>query len=157
MQLPPLSLFLRFAMLSTLWAKSIEKRQRSLCSLLRSLRSLRCPFFYASLYFPPFGRKVQKNGIAVVWLTWSLPPHLPLPGFSRGLTSKLRHDHCRLADQLTWIPLPVTGLDFQPQTQTTATPSLLIFYFAANAKKYTISGCAESSASQQAFAVLPVV
>ena len=49
-------------------------------------------------------------------LTWSLPPHLPLPEFSGGLTSKLRHDHCRLADQLTWDPLPVAGLAFQPQT-----------------------------------------
>ena len=65
----------------------------------------------------------NKNGITVVWLTWSLTPHSPLPEFFRGLTSKLRHDHCRLADQLTWIPLPVTGLDLQPQTQTTAIPS----------------------------------
>ena len=68
--------------------------------------------------FPDF-----DNGIAVVWLTWSLPPHLPFPGFSRGLTSKLRHDHCRIPQQLTWILSPVTGLDFQPQTQTTAIPS----------------------------------
>jgi len=36
--------------------------------------------------------------------------------FIKGLTSKLRHDHCRLADQLTWVLLPVTGLDFQSQT-----------------------------------------
>jgi hypothetical protein len=30
-------------------------------------------------------------------LTWSLPPHSPWPGFSGGLTSKLRHDHRRLS------------------------------------------------------------
>ena len=71
----------------------------------------------------------NKNGITVVWLTWSLTPHSPLPEFFRGLTSKLRHDHCRLADQLTWIPLPVTGLDLQPQTQTTAIPSRMQFTY----------------------------
>ena len=51
-------------------------------------------------------------------LTWSLPPHSPLPGFSGGLTSKIRHDHCRLADQLTWSPSPVAGMAFQSQTRT---------------------------------------
>jgi hypothetical protein len=53
---------------------------------------------------------------------WNRPADLifaPTPAFwyfTKGLTSKLRHDHCRLAVQLTWVPLPVAGLDFQSQT-----------------------------------------
>ena len=36
---------------------------------------------------------------------------------SVGLTSKPHHDHqLRFWRWLTWIPLPATGLDFQPQT-----------------------------------------
>ena len=40
---------------------------------------------------------------------------LPEEG-STGLTTRLRYDRCRLADQLTWVLLPVAGMDFQPQT-----------------------------------------
>ena len=54
-------------------------------------------------------------------LTWSLPPHSPVNMcflvFFTGLTSKPRHAHESLKDSLTWIPLPATGLDFQPQTR----------------------------------------
>ena len=61
-------------------------------------------------------------------LGWpGLWPRTCLYPVSGGLTSKLRHDHCRLADQLTWILLPAPGLDFQPQTRTTAMPSYFIF------------------------------
>lgn len=57
----------------------------------------------------------RAQSVPAAQLTWSLPPHLPLPDFVRGLTSKLRHDHCRLADQLTWDLLPVASMAFQPQ------------------------------------------
>ena len=54
-------------------------------------------------------------------LSWSLPPHSPVNMcflvFFTGLTSKPRHAHESLKDSLTWIPLPATGLDFQPQTR----------------------------------------
>ena len=70
----------------------------------------------------------------IVRLTWSLPPHSPAGGFapkpvaphyylsrhyffSAGLTSKPHHAHNDFA-LLTWIVLPATGLDFQPQTRT---------------------------------------
>ena len=36
---------------------------------------------------------MRKASCAPIRLTWSLPPHLPLPEFLRGLTSKLRRAH----------------------------------------------------------------
>ena len=53
-----------------------------------------------------------------------LCPHTCLYPVSGGLTSKIRHDHslryamitaacCAL---LTWVPSPVSGMDFQPRT-----------------------------------------
>ena len=82
---------------------------------------------------------MRKASCARIRLTWSLPPHSPLPGFSGGLTSKIRHDHCRLADQLTWSPLPVSGMALQPQTQAAALPSVyFVFSVCSRSKGHTI-------------------
>ena len=67
----------------------------------------------------------QRNGSC---LTWSLTPHSPLPGFSRGLTPKLCHARRRVCARFTWVPLPIAGLDFQPQTQPPS-PTKRISYF----------------------------
>jgi len=69
-------------------------------------------------------------------LTWSLPPHPPAGTFAHkafafpllalsarklaGLTSRSHHAHRRF-HRLTWVVSPATGLDFQPQTLSSAT------------------------------------
>ena len=62
----------------------------------------------------------ESNKKAVFRLTWSLPPHLPLPEFFRGLTSRIRHARRRLCVRFTWILSTVSAMDFQPQTRKTA-------------------------------------
>ena len=106
----------------------------------RTLQNRKCPFLFF-LLFLTFTHQIHINteSTAAARLTWSLPPHSPLPGFSGGLTSKIRHDHCRLADQLTWSPLPVSGMALQPQTQAAALPSVyFVFSVCSRSKGHTI-------------------
>lgn len=42
-----------------------------------------------------------------------------------GLTSRPHHDH-ECFDSLTWIALPATGFDFQPQTRFTDTKIIIV-------------------------------
>lgn len=68
--------------------------------------------------------------ISTLKLTWSLPPHSPAGDFAAGLPhyslsrfiyrqvlplSRTMLNSC-IFYYLTWVPLPATGMDFQPQT-----------------------------------------
>jgi hypothetical protein len=70
--------------------------------------------------FHTFSSTEKELKKAVFQLTWSLPPHLPLPEFFRGLTPRIRHARRRLCVRFTWILLTVSAMDFQPQTRKTA-------------------------------------
>ena len=84
------------------------------------------------------------DGIAVVWLTWSLPPHSPLPGFSRGLTSKLRHDHCRILRSAyvdpfarNWLGFSTTDPDNCNAVKVKSIGNASLSHLAAKASRYT--------------------
>ena len=75
---------------------------------------------------------LSQKALETAQLTWFSPPHSPAGGFApkpllptttplaeilyaAGLTSKLHRAHSKFS-LLTWIVLPVTGIDLQPQT-----------------------------------------
>ena len=94
----------------------------------------------------PLSDTVASSAIKKAQLTWSLPPHSPLPGFSRGLTSRIRHARRRFLLTVYVDPFARNWLGFSTTDPDNCNAVFVQFYLAAKARKITDAGFPASRA-----------